>query len=779
MDPSSLDYARFHRIASDYTAIDPLTHIDDTFGHGLDDLLPRNLSGYSGRFQTARLSLNECTRGEKIRVSKGSARFLTTLVREAQASIVIKWDDILPDFHRYDATVESPIFSLQRETNVKLSRKPLRYVVGETDLPNGSHEILKDRGPSPLDRFRRNWSRLLDDVKKNDRVRCSKQSLSLIQTVRSNAGPSVTELEDVLGTLLENITVEPEPDVLPLDADHFPPSPTPAFEDSMLPSPVSAASIEFDLYCRTKTYGKPGSDDAVEGTPIPFGHRRESQYERIVSPERASPTRDKLGSDPDTPVEGTPSSAKVVDTGKVLDGTGASNSTVDNEDVLPDSDAPQKRAITAVTKEPPRKRSKQKPLPQRLHGSNHAQNEVESSQQCRGGQPPRITLGSLASFMETRGKSTRKQIAAESPYFPSKEVQDQNQSTSSKPSIPKPQAPNPKPDVPTNKSTRTPSFPVTQVPRVPGNHEGLVLFISTALLKSHLKLIQSLEGIAHPPKLIYRDYHTDTSPTRRPKPQPKPTAQLPPEADIILSPQTGILLTTSQATMQLYLPGHKPTCGTSSSLAKNINSPLRESIFRLAPRYAQLYVFIAHNQDQSKRSKAHVSNPQLTVDKALNTSLTLLSAFCASLAEFGCVVPLLVPSVPESISAWVLALAHKHICQLPPARVQTQTQYRIAFTPVNPKPQLVELLGDAQESVWEVFLRRTGLNPYAVQVVLAVLRREYGGGSGLSRFVEMSVVEREALFGELLGDKVLKRVEALIEMDWQCAWTLNFGDGVR
>ncbi|RDW79016.1 uncharacterized protein DSM5745_05868 [Aspergillus mulundensis] len=779
MDPSLLEYARFHGIASDYLAINPLTHVDDTFGHGVDDLLPNNLSRYSDRLQTARSALKERIRGEKIRASKGSARFLTALIREAQTGIVVNWDDILPEFHRYDAAVESPIFSLQRETDVNLSRSRLRYVVSDIELPHGSQDISSGSGPSPLDRMGTNGSRLLDEVKKNDRVRCSKQSFSLIQTIRSNAGPSVKELEDILGMLLKCVPVEPESDVLPLTADYLPPSPTPAPEDHMLPSPVSAASIEFDLFCRKTDYGKPMLDHAFEKTPLSFGRGRDIQYERVDSPERASPSQDKPVSDSVLIVEEAPSPAKFNNTGKDLDEKRAHQLASANEGHMSKSDAPQKRAATPVAKQLSQKRPKQEPSPKSLHGSHDAKRKVETCQQRQGGQPPRVNLGSLSSFMETRGKSTRKQISAESPYFPSKDGQGQNQNTVTKPPIPEPQAPKQKPDIPTNKSTRTPSFPVTQVPRVPPNHEGLVLFISTALLKSHLRIIQCLEGAEHPPKLIYRDYHTDTASNRRPRPQSKAPAPLPAEADIILSPQTGICLATSQATMQLYLPGHKPTCAAGSSLAKTINSPLRESIFRLAPRYAQLYVFIAHNPDQSKRSKARASNPQLTVDKALNTALTSLSAFCASLADYSCVVPLLVPSVSESISAWILALAHKHICRLPPAGIQTQSQYRIAFTPVNPRPQLVELLGDTQERVWEGFLRRTGLNPYAAQVVLAVLRREYGGRSGLSRFVEMSGAEREKIFSGLLGDKVLKRVAALIEMDWQCDWALNFGDGIN
>lgn len=88
-----------------------------------------------------------------------------------------------------------------------------------------------------------------------------------------------------------------------------------------------------------------------------------------------------------------------------------------------------------------------------------------------------------------------------------------------------------------------------------------------------------------------------------------------------------------------------------------------------------------------------------------------------------------------------------------------------------------------------------GLNPYAAHVVLAVLRRDgedVANGSGfhesrvqqtgveyLSRFVEMTPEGRKALFGGLLGERVLKRVDSLIERDLQCDWALNFDDGIE
>ncbi len=413
-------------------------------------------------------------------------------------------------------------------------------------------------------------------------------------------------------------------------------------------------------------------------------------------------------------------------------------------------------------------------------------------------QPRRVTLGSLSSFMETRGMGPKKQIPATSPYFvgeASRGPEQQNNflDTSSR----EQQQQN-------LTASKTPPIPTLQVPRYPTQHDGLVLFLSTGLLKTHLRVIQCLEGSDCPPHLIYRDYGNSSSNCQS-KQQPKGSSSQhlptisdhsPDEADIVLSPRAGIILTTSQETMQLFLPGHKYT-STQPNLPqiKAVNSPLRESIYRLSTRYQQLYVFISHRTEQSKLNKSRLSSLRLSANKALFDSLTSLSAFCASLSEYSSITPLIIPSVPASAAAWILALAHKHICQLPPRRPNSLSQYTNAFTPVNPKSQLGTLLGNPAESVWELFLRRMGLNPYAAQVVLAVLTRDgedVANSSGfhgssvqqtgigcLSRFVEMTPECRKAIFGGLLGENILNRVDSLIERDWQCDWALNFDDGIE
>ncbi len=78
-----------------------------------------------------------------------------------------------------------------------------------------------------------------------------------------------------------------------------------------------------------------------------------------------------------------------------------------------------------------------------------------------------------------------------------------------------------------------------------------------------------------------------------------------------------------------------------------------------------------------------------------------------------------------------------------------------------------------EESAWEVFLRRAGMNAYAAQGIPALLKRtekvleEELDQFGLLQFLRMSATERIGAFGDLLGgDNVLTRVSELLDNGW-------------
>ncbi len=81
-----------------------------------------------------------------------------------------------------------------------------------------------------------------------------------------------------------------------------------------------------------------------------------------------------------------------------------------------------------------------------------------------------------------------------------------------------------------------------------------------------------------------------------------------------------------------------------------------------------------------------------------------------------------------------------------------------------------------EETYWELFLRRAGLNTFAAQSIIAELKApdgvDAGGPSkaglfGLTAFVEMGREERVARFEQLCGRRVLERVSGALDPVWE------------
>ncbi|KAI9846750.1 MAG: hypothetical protein M1830_007430, partial [Pleopsidium flavum] len=83
------------------------------------------------------------------------------------------------------------------------------------------------------------------------------------------------------------------------------------------------------------------------------------------------------------------------------------------------------------------------------------------------------------------------------------------------------------------------------------------------------------------------------------------------------------------------------------------------------------------------------------------------------------------------------------------------------------------------ETLWELFLRRAGLNAFAAQVILAALKapddqasgdtiQRDGADFGLTAFVKMPMKERIRRFEHLLGGtRILLRVSEQLDIRWQ------------
>ncbi|KAI9745743.1 MAG: hypothetical protein M1818_001279 [Claussenomyces sp. TS43310] len=211
------------------------------------------------------------------------------------------------------------------------------------------------------------------------------------------------------------------------------------------------------------------------------------------------------------------------------------------------------------------------------------------------------------------------------------------------------------------------------------------------------------------------------------------------EADLIISPSTGIILTTLQKIKQKPLPGHKT------------KAEIQARLERVSTRYERLIVLIS--AASTSPSPSPTTTTTLTSSDCL--ALTAFTGFCASLET-----STTVHFIPDSsgsgdgddiLATWLTAA----IIRYGGAREG--------------------LLQD--ETMWELFLRRVGLNAFAAQTLLALLKAPDGvdaatpckaGLFGLTAFVDLDARERLRRFEALLGGpRVLTRVSAALEQSWR------------
>lgn len=269
------------------------------------------------------------------------------------------------------------------------------------------------------------------------------------------------------------------------------------------------------------------------------------------------------------------------------------------------------------------------------------------------------------------------------------------------------------------------------------SNKPLLLIMSTQLLRSDSTLVRSLEDISssRSVRLIFRDYQ-GANPS-----QP----QLINEADLIVSPTTGIILTSSHETTQKYLPGQGPP---------GIDSPLHARIVQATPRYEMLYVLVRSPLETSMNILSSVRD---------------LTTYCMSLNHI-CNIKVLFIATDDMLE-WILSIAAKHTIDpdLVPPLNTTESGTSVSHF-------------HQDQTRWEVFLRSAGLNPFAAQSVLAVLKtssaqpcgsEDVDQASVLSRFVEMPCRTRRGMFQKLVGQRVLSGVNKALEMDWQVDWAVN------
>ncbi|KAK4226587.1 hypothetical protein QBC38DRAFT_480149 [Podospora fimiseda] len=199
------------------------------------------------------------------------------------------------------------------------------------------------------------------------------------------------------------------------------------------------------------------------------------------------------------------------------------------------------------------------------------------------------------------------------------------------------------------------------------------------------------------------------------------------DADITISPATGIVLSTMVKLRQRPIPGQTGATANLQQIIQNV-----------AVRYERLVVIISEG------------------NKHAETMTPLSQGDAKALAEFqgfargldSEVRMLYVGGGIETLAKWIA----KTICDYGEERRKAQ-----------------RFLVSAQ-SFWEMFLFRAGMNMFAAQVVLGVLDTPGGGDAesgGLPFFIRMSAENRIRLFERLFGGKrVLERVSQIIDEPW-------------
>ena len=213
------------------------------------------------------------------------------------------------------------------------------------------------------------------------------------------------------------------------------------------------------------------------------------------------------------------------------------------------------------------------------------------------------------------------------------------------------------------------------------------------------------------------------------------------EADITLSPSTGLIITTLQKLKQKPLPGQSTFFG------------VRERIVAIALRYERLVVLVSEGRQLDSDGSTIAGTLDARDTEALSDLMGFVSVLKTNVEVY------YVPGGYPELVDWIAASVSRH------AIVDGE----------------VKLLQD--ETLWEHLLRKAGMNAYAAQAILAKLKMpdiSHGGDNssavnssigavyGLPAFMQMTADQRVDCFGPLVGgDRVLRQVSGIIDGRWK------------
>ncbi|PVI03539.1 hypothetical protein DM02DRAFT_557950 [Periconia macrospinosa] len=275
--------------------------------------------------------------------------------------------------------------------------------------------------------------------------------------------------------------------------------------------------------------------------------------------------------------------------------------------------------------------------------------------------------------------------------------------------------------------------PTPVLPKPSKTYPSCSFIISEALLHQH-HISRLLERLYPNAEFISRDFDLPYVPAQ--------------EADLVLSPSTGLILTTLQEIKQRALPGQPD------------DSKIKKRLMQLQSRYERLVVLVSESPGRQLGGRG--------------VSQVMDARDLEAVEQF----KLHASKLQANISV-----------QLIPGEAQALTQSIVEEMAKHGLPHGSKDIGDVKllsdETNWELFLRRVGLNPFAAQVILALLKGHanypvtttssesfentvsYVSVFGLQRFIMMSAQERVQTFQALLGgSRILQKVSTLLDQQW-------------
>jgi hypothetical protein len=274
--------------------------------------------------------------------------------------------------------------------------------------------------------------------------------------------------------------------------------------------------------------------------------------------------------------------------------------------------------------------------------------------------------------------------------------------------------------------------PLIPLPEIPASLPARPIIVSLSLLTTSRHLLRELRRLYPALKTIERNFSPGSNKIATDEP------------DIIVSPPTGLILTTLQKLKQKPLPGQPAKQPT-----------LQDRLITTSTRYERLLVLVAEGLNQER-----------DLDKRDCDALADLAGFTNTLDTEMQII--YVPGgTDEALASWIITC----ICT-----------YGVS---ANSATILLD-----EETTWEHFLRRAGLNAFAAQMIIRELQNTGGAvppnlsfsasasasthdarsEEGLRAFVRMFAQERTERFEGLMGGRrVLERVNAVMEKRWVSA----------